>query len=306
MKKAQTRFRLLLVALLALVATGCTTHVFNNFVDERIPQNASNIYTFSFAAQLPAGNIVEDSLRAYLVINEETYQMERAPQNPRIFTYDYRLPPGQVEVRYYYYIEYEYVNQGARGSTVRYSTEEYYGRPYAARLINRYPIQLISSRGRVGDEIAVVGSGFSELDTIYVGGVAAETTFNSPHSIDFQVPSLDPGQAYDVVLQTASGELSMGTFRVDGSALRVSPGRVRLAAGDVTQLTFQIDSVAPSGGLPITVSSNIPQSILLPEVSIPAGYSSTVVTIEAGSPGSGQIYVEAPGFAMQTVNVTVE
>lgn len=305
MKKAQTRFRLYILAALALAGSGCTS-VFNNFVDDRIPQNASNIYTFSFSANLPAGNVLDESIRAYLVINEETLEMERTPENPRIFTYDYRMPPGQVEVRYYYFLEYEYVNQGSRGANVRYSTEEFYGRPYTARLINRYPIQLVSSRGRVGDEIAVVGTGFSELDTIYVGGIQAETTFNSRNSIDFQVPALDPGRSYDVVLNTATGDLQMGTFRVDGSALRVSPGRVQLLSGDVTQLTFQIDGVAPSSGLSISVTTNVPESIILPEVVIPAGYSSAVVTVEGGAPGSGQLYAEAPGFAMQTVNVTVE
>lgn len=306
MKKAQIRFRLLLLSLVALAAVGCSTTVFNNFVDERIPQNASNIYTFSFAADLPFGNLVEESLKAKIVIDGETYPMQPTPDNSRIFTFDYQMPPGVNEVRYYYILEYDYINQGNQGSNTRYSTHENYGRPFVARLINRYPIQLVSSRGHVGDEIAVVGTGFSELDTVFVGGMEADTFFNSPNSIDFLVPPLGPGRSYNVTLQTAAGELQMGTFRVDAGSLTVSPGSVTLTSGDVTQLTFQIDGEAPSAGLPIAVTTDIPESVILPEVVIPAGYSSTVVTLEGGEPGTGHLYVEVPGYSMQTVDLTVE
>ncbi len=305
MKKAQTRFYLLLVAMLGFIASGCTT-VFNNLVDERIPQNASNIYTFSFAANLPMGNIVDESMRAYLVINEDVVRMERDPANPRVFSVDYQIPRGQAEVRYYYQLEYDYVNQGARGSTVRYSTEEYYGRPYTARLINRYPIQLVSSRGRVGDEIGVVGSGFSELDTVLVDGIEAETIFHSRLSLDFIVPPLTPDRSYQVILQTSGGDLPLGSFRVDGSTLEVNPSRVQVASGDVTQLSFRIEGVAPSAGLPITVTTDIPESVIMPEVRIPGGFSSTVVTIEGGQPGRGKLFVEAPGFGMRTIDIVVD
>lgn len=306
MKIAQIRFRLISLALLALATVGCSTSIFNNFVDERIPQNASNIYTFSFAADIPFGNLIEESLEAEIVINGETHAMQPAPNNSHIFTYDYAMPAGVREVRYYYVLRYDYINQGKKGSNERFSTHENYGRPYIARLINRYPIQLVSSRGHVGDEIAVVGTGFSELDTVMVGDAEAETTFHSPNSIDFLVPPLGAGRSYNVSLQTADGELDMGTFRVDAGNLTVTPESVTLASGDVTQLTFVIDGEAPSAGLPIAVTTDIPASVIMPEVVIPGGYSSTVVTLEGGEPGSGELYVEVPGYSLQTIDLTVE
>lgn len=306
MKKVQIRFRLGIAALAAVLLSGCQSAIFNNFVDEQVPQNASNIYTFSFAADLPFGNLVKNTVVAKLVIGEEEFVMSPSPENPFIFTHDYRLPAGVSEVRYYYILEYDYINQGSRGSTKRFSTHENYGRPFIARLINRYPIQIISSRGFVGDKIPVVGTGFSALDRVMVGGVPSETTFYSPQSLDFRVPPLDPGHIYDVVLQTSQGPLQMGSFRVDAGELTVSPASVRVASGDVTQLVFRINGVAPAGGIPVRVTTDAPAVVILPEVTIPAGFSSTVVTLEGGERGQTTLTVQMQGYPAQIVRVTVD
>jgi hypothetical protein len=306
MKKAQIRFRVLLVAVAMLFVAGCQSTMFTNFVDEEVPQNASNIYTFSFAADIPFGNLVDDSLVAKIAIGGEEYVMTPSPENPRIFTFDYKMPAGVTEVRYFYILEYDYINNGSKGTSVRYSTRENYGRPFVARLINRYPIQLISTRGHVSDRIAVVGTGFSQLDTVVVGGVAAETIFHSPQSLDFVVPSLNPGQSYNVVLQTSTADLSLGTFRVDAGDLMVDPASIRVASGDVTQILFRIQGIAPRGGIPVEVTTDVPASVILPEVVIPEGYRSTTVTFEGGEPGKGTLYIEVPGYGSQSVPVTIE
>lgn len=306
MKKAQIRFRVLLVAVAMVFLAGCQSTMFKNFVDEEIPQNASNIYTFSFAADIPFGNLVKDSLVAKIAIGGREYVMTPSPENPYIFTFDYKMPPGQSEVRYYYILEYDYINTGTKNSAVRYSTHENYGRPFVARLINRYSIQLISSRGHVGDAIAVVGTGFSQLDKVAIGGIEAKTVFHSPQSLDFVVPQLESGKSYNVILHTSTADLQLGTFRVDAGELVVSPTVVTLASGDATQVVFQINGVAPTGGLPVDVTTDVPASVIVPEVVIPEGYSSTVVPIEGGEPGSGSLYVQVPGYGMQTISVTVE
>jgi hypothetical protein len=304
MRFAQPPFGLLFCALASFLFTGCNS-VFNNLVDERIPQNASNIYTFSFQAKSYLRNVVPGTEQARLVINGEVIPMRKVEGREALFTADYQFPPNVREVRYYYELEYEYTNSGFRGETIKYSTHDNYGRPYVARLINRYPIQIVSVRGRTGDRINVVGTGFSEMDQIVVGGQEAETLFESPNALGFIVPPIPAGRSYPVELLTSGGPLSLGTFRVDQGALRVLPEAIEVASGDVTQVTFEIDGVAPSGGFRLTVTTDVPTSVIMPEVVIPAGARSTAVIIEGGAAGSGRIFVEAPGFGAREVPIRV-
>ena len=304
MRIAQPPFGLFVFALVTFLLTGCGS-VFNNLVDERIPENASNIYTFSFQAKSYLKNVVPGTEQARLVINGEVILMRRVEGKEMIFTADYQFPPNVSEVRYYYELEYEYTNAGFRGETIKYSTHDNYGRPYVARLINRYPIQLVSIRGRAGDSIDVVGSGFSEMDQVYVGGAEAETVFKDGNSLEFIVPPIEAGRAYPVVLDTPGGQLQLGSFKVDEGALQVIPASIEVASGDVTQVTFQIDGVAPSGGFFINVTTDVPTSVIMPEVVIPAGARSTSVIIEGGTAGSGRLFVEASGFGAKQVPIRV-
>jgi len=304
MRIAQPRFGLWATALALLLFTGCQS-AFNNLVDERIPQNASNIYTFSYQAQNYMRNAIPETIQARLVINGEKIPMHRVEGKELLFTVDYQFPPGVNELRYYYEMEYEYTNAGFRGSTIKYSTHENYGRPYTARLINRYPIQLVSSRGRAGDSIDVVGSGFSEMDTIRVAGTEVETIFKDNNSLEFIVPAIPAGKSYPVYLETSSGALELGSFRVDEGALQVIPGSIEIESGGVTQISFQIEGVAPAGGFPINVTTDVPTSVIMSEVVIPAGSRSVSVIVEGGAAGSGRLFVEAPGFGAQEVPIRV-
>ncbi len=305
MKTAQSRIGLIFFVLGSLFLVGCGTK-FNNLVDERIPQNASDIYTFSFHASTRMTNVIKGTEQAYLVINGEKLPMQKAPGDRLLFTYDYKFPAGVNEVRYYYELHFDYNNAGITRSTVTYSTHENYGRPYTARLINRYPIQLVSNRGRVGDSIALVGSGFTEMDVVRIGPERAQTNFRSPNAIDFVVPALDPNRSYPVVLETATGDLETGSFRVDEGSLTISPASLTLTSGDVAQLSFRIDGQAPAGGYRINVTTDVPTSVIIPEVMIPAGSSSAAVIIEGGAAGAGTLYVEAPGYGTREIPVTVQ
>lgn len=304
MKIAQSRFGLLLLALGLLLFVGCGS-VFNNLVDIRVPQNASNIYTFSFQAKSYFKNVVPDTELARLVINGETIPMQKVEGERMTFTADYQFPAGVSEVRYYYELEYEYTNAGFRDRTIKYSTHDNYGRPYVARLINRYPIQLLSSRGRSGDRIDVVGSGFSEMDSVWIGSAEAETTFRDSNSLEFIVPQLPSGKTYAAAIETAGGMLELGNFKVDQGALQVFPGAIELASGDVVQMTFQIEGEAPSSGFPIRVTTDIPSSIIMPEVVIPPGARSATVMVEGAAKGSGQLYIEAAGFGTRQIPVRI-
>lgn len=287
----------------AFILTGCKT-TFNNKTPERIPQNPSGIYTFSFEARPATGNLVRDSLDASIVINGETFVMERDADNPRLFTFDYTMPPGVHEARYYFELTYETSTQGSSRAVTRYSTEQE-GRIYVSRLVNRYPIQLVSNRGPVGSTIALVGSGFSDRDVILVGSTEADTYVHSSHSVEFSIPPVAAGQSYPVIWRSPSGDMEVGSLRVDSATFRSQPGRLSLESGSADLIIFQIDHPAPMGGLMVDVRTDIPDSVIMPEVIIPEGARSVSVRVEGGEPGRGTLHAEIPGFNSLRIPVEV-
>jgi len=302
MKIKAIRNSLFLLAAL-LVLTGCNT-VFQDFTPERIPQNPSGIYTFSFSAQLPKGNRIMGSERAEIVINGQAYQMERAEGDPLTFAYDYKMPPGLTEARYYYVVYWDYMTAGENKTAVRYSTHES-NRIYRARLINRYPIQMVNDRGPAGASIPIVGNGFTSQDSVIVGGTEALTTIHSSNSLEFVVPSLPSGETYKVYLRTGEGDLSAGFFRVDEAALRVQPQELVLNTGQTDFLIIETENVAPLGGLYIEAQTDVANSLIMPEVIIPEGARSVNVNVTGGEPGSGILYLTVPGYAPIQIPVTV-
>lgn len=108
-------------------------------------------------------------------------------------------------------------------------------------------------------------------------------------------------------MQLRSGQdtVVVGSFRIDQSALRVAPGSLALVPGESAVLVFSVPFAAPEGGLPIPVSTDIPESIIMPEVVIPAGSRSVSVPVEGGQPGEGGLFTEAAGMTPVTIPVTV-
>lgn len=302
MKIKANRNPLFLLGALLLLA-GCNT-TFQDFTPERIPQNPSGIYTFSFTAELPKGTRIEGTERAQIVINGETFDMIRSSADDLSFTYDYKMPPGVTEARYYYIVSWDYSAANGTKTAMRYSTVET-GKVFQARLINRYPIQMVNDRGPAGASIPIVGNGFTSQDVVVIGGTEALTTIHSPNSLEFVVPSLPAGRTYRVALRTGSGDLSAGFFRVDEAALRVQPQQVNLMSGDMDFLIVETENVAPLGGLYIDAQTDIPQSLIMPEIIIPEGARSVNVNVTAGEPGSGVLVLTVPGYAPIEIPVTV-
>lgn len=290
------------VALLA----GCQSRVFNNYTPTLIPQNASGLYTFSFSANLPVGSgAIAGTERAEIVINGETFPMQAVPGNPRTFRFDYQMPAGLAEARYYFILHFDTVQNGVRRTVTRFSTQDA-GRIFTAELITRFAIQLVNERGPVGSTIALVGNGFTSEDVVFLDGNPAPTIVRSPNSIEFTVPPLPAGRSYTAVVRTPSGDLPVGSFRIDAGRITVRPGSLQLSAGDADMLVFGIDFPAPVGGLRLDVTTDIPASIIMPEVVIPAGSRSVSASVEGAAPGTGSLFIEAPGFSPLTLPVRVD
>jgi len=285
-----------------LVLSGCAKAV-KNLTPSEFPENPSNIYTLSVEIREKKDlGVVKGSLRPKVVIDGEARVMSPSPLGDNIWDYEYKMPSGRRNAVYYFDIEYE--TYTAKASKVKSITLPKDGL-LKFTLVNRYVVTLESNRGPVGSKIALVGRGFSPSDRIFVGGQLANSEYHSPNALSFFVPSIPAGNSYNVTLSEDSGELMVGSFRVDAAQMKVLPTSVDVSSGARSTLIFSIPVPAPMGGLPVQITTNIPDSVILPEVTIPEGSKSVSVPLEGGTPGIGVLYVETPGYSPLEVPIQV-
>lgn len=296
------RFASLTVSLpalgLALLLSGCGVTL-TNLTPQSIPQNPSNIYTFSFVARDLPANTVDESLEAFITIGGETFPMDPSPIGARAFDFDYPLPPDKTEAKFYFTLRYD--TRKDRQTTERELVSEL----HTAQLVNRYVIQLLSVRGPVGATVRIVGRGFAEGDQVYFGGQATATTFASETTLSFVVPPVPAEETYTVAVNTSGGMLNVGGFQVDPATLQLSPARLELTSGQSTELTIELPFPAPADGLPVEILTDIPTSLIIPEVVIPAGVTAFSVPVEAAAPAEGVLVARANGFREAEISVTV-
>lgn len=297
--KAQSLLRALLLPLLGLLCTGCQVTL-KNLTPAKIPENPSGIYTFTMAAKFPKAKYVgRNSMKVNIVIGGETHLMRKTSKDLNIFKVDYKMPAGYTEASYYYTLDYDsYSESKPKHKSIKSGL-------FSSRLVNRYILQIESSRGPVGAEISVIGRGFSPSDTIAFGSVEIPINYHSGTSLSFVVPSLASGRNHALTLQTDQGALPIGYFQIDTSTISVLPNSLSLNSGERDMLVFSIEFKAPSGGFLIPVTTDIPDSVIMPEVIIPEGAQSVNVPIEGGKTGRGTLYIEAPGFNTLEIPITV-
>ena len=285
-----------------LVLSGCAKSV-KNLTPSEFPENPSNIYTLSVEIREKNDlGVVNGSLRPKVVIDGEARVMSPSPLGDKIWDYEYKMPSGRRNAVYYFDIEYEVYT--AKSTKIKSITLPKDGL-LKFTLINRYVVTLESNRAPVGSKIALIGRGFSPSDKVFVGGQLANSEYHSPNALSFFVPSIPAGNSYNVTLSEDSGELMVGSFRVDSAQMQVLPTSVDVSSGARSTLIFSIPVAAPSGGLAVEITTNIPDSVILPEVTIPAGAKSVSVPLEGGTPGIGVLYVETPGYSPLEVPIQV-
>ena len=297
MKTQNILYSLIAIAAITLLS-GCGVTV-QNLTPLKVAENPSNIYTFTVNAKINHGQFIHDTIKVSLVINGETLPMRQIEAGSHIYEYDYKLALGQSTSNYYYKVDYKF------GSGAEYEYKEYLSKLYETQLINRYVIQMESKRGPVGSKVGIIGRGFSEYDTIVFNEREIPTEYHSSYSIGFSVPSLPTGRTYEILLRTADGDLTIGKFNVDSASFVVIPSALELSPGQRDILILQLYGEAPDSGLYIDVTTNIPDSIIMPEVVIPGGARSVSVTVEGGVPGRGTLYMEAAGFGVVEIPLNV-
>ncbi|HEY4301127.1 MAG TPA: IPT/TIG domain-containing protein, partial [Candidatus Didemnitutus sp.] len=157
----------------------------------------------------------------------------------------------------------------------------------------RYALGPEANRAPVGARVSVLGAGFTPTDVVYFDQTPTRTVFESPSSLSFFVPAIEAGRSYQLHVSGGGNDLSVGSFRVDAISFQVDPTSVTLRTGEQQRLTFTIPTPAPAGGMLVDVQTDVPKSIIMPEVMIAAGASSASVVIVGGEPGTGSIYFKS-------------
>jgi hypothetical protein len=281
---------------LALLA-GCSTLSVTNLTPSDLQENPSEIYTFTVRATPNTHAVMAGSVQPRIVIDGQSYAMKPSSLGDNLYEFDYQLPPGRQEVAYYYLVDYK-----VEGNGVIQAGQTYTGLQHAA-IVRRYVLTIEANRGPVGATIAVLGRGFTPQDTVEFGDTPARTDYTSSTSLSFVVPAL-PSGVYDVKLVSPAGNSPIGSFRVDASSVTVSPSTLNLASGQTENLTFTVSSPAPDGGLLLDVTTDVPESVIMPEVRVPAGDTTVTVPVQGGRPGTGTLALKGYGEGL-TIPITV-
>jgi hypothetical protein len=288
------------VTLAAILLAGCQAIVLSNLTPASLPENPSQIYTITLRATPKSSTIVPGTVSPRIVIDGQTYPMNKSAIGENLYEFDYQLPAGRDQIAYYFLVDYqESITRNGSSAGQAYTEITH------ANIVRRYVLSLEVNRGPVGARISVLGRGFTPQDVIYFDNTPARTVFESPNSISFFVPALAAGQNYKVMLGSAAGNSPVGTFRIDTSNLTVTPTALTLRTGERQSLTFTIPNAAPPGGLLLDLTTDVPESVIMPEVIVPQGQNSITVTVEGGRAGSGNLFLKGYGAGEVTVPVSV-
>jgi hypothetical protein len=258
-----------------------------------IQQNNSNVYPISIEVRNTRSKVIPDSYSASIVIDGKRHKM--AKMGKTSFTFNYEPSGGRHKTSYYFDINY--ISDGI--------LKTYTSEIYQLSITNRYVVGFECNRGRPYTQVSLLGRGFADGDTVEIGGVFCDTEFVSPNVLKFIVPFLEGGRNYRAVLYSNNGDIGLGDFLIDAAKINVEPASVALKSGERQIFTISSDIDAPEEGLPLEITTDIPESIIMHDVTIRSGEKSANVLIGGGEPGIGTLFIEAPGFEECRIPVTI-
>lgn len=293
-------FPTLVGTFLLFALAGCNLTI-TNLTPDTVPQNPSQTYTVT-ASFRPTGTQIDPATIApRIVIDGSSYQMTKNSVGSDIWEFDYQLPAGRTTASYYFICEYNRFNH-----TDDIPKEEY-SELQTMNIVGRYVIRPEATRAPVGSRVSILGAGFTTMDVVYFDGTPTRTVFESPSSLSFFVPLVEPGRNYQINIRGSGANLDVGSFRVDAISFQVSPSALVLRSGEQQALTFSIPQNAPAGGMLINVTTDIPDSVVMPEVIVPANLNSVTVPVQGGKPGNGSIFFRSSaGESSVAVTVTAK
>jgi hypothetical protein len=276
---------------------GCETVTLTDLTPKSMADNPSQIYTFSL--RVTPRTTTVSGITPHIIVDGKNYDMKPSPLGQGIYDFEYQPRSGTDKIAYYFLVNYN-----VEGNNTQ-TPQETYTAVQTVQIVKRYVLSLEVNRGPVGARISVLGRGFTPQDTVHFGGSPARTEFHSPNAISFFVPPLEPNRNYQVTINSAAGNSPVGTFRIDTSSVNVSPTSLNLRTGERQTLTFTLPNAAPPGGTLLDVTTDVPDSVIMPEVIVPQGQNYSAVTVEGGKPGSGTLFLKGFGSGEVTIPVTV-
>lgn len=278
-----------------LLLAGCNLTI-TNLTPDTVPQNPSQIYTIT-ASFRPNSQVETASIKPRIVIDGQYHPMTRSSVGVDIWEFDYQLPTGRTSASYYFICDFN-----TKSSS---DTQEVTSEIQTLSVAGRYVIRPEATRAPVGSRVSILGAGFTPSDIVYFDNTPTRTVFESPSSLSFFVPAVEPARNYKLAVRGAGVGLDVGTFRVDAISFQVSPAALTLRSGEQQALTFSIPQPAPAGGLLINVTTDAAESVIMPEVIVPANSTSVTVPIQGGKPGTGSLYFRSSaGESTVPVSVT--
>lgn len=287
----------LTAALGLALLTGCDTVTLTDLTPKSMAENPSQIYTFSLRVTPRTSTV--SGIDPKIVVDGQSHNMKKSALGENIYDFEYQLPPGRDQMAYYFLVNFNIDGGG------RVAQHETYTQVEKIQIMRRYVLSLEVNRGPVGARISVLGRGFTPQDVVHFDGTPARTTFESPNSVSFFVPAVAPNRNYQVTVNGSSGNSPVGTFRVDAATVSVTPSSLSLRGGERQTLTFSIPNAAPAGGTLLDVTTDVPESVIMPEVIVPPGQTSVTVTVEGGRPGSGNLFLKGFGAGELSIPISV-
>ncbi len=293
--------RKILACLTAIAAltflAGCDTVTLTNLTPGSMPENPSQIYTFTLRVTPRTNTVPVASVAPHVIVDGKSFDMKKSPIGEGLFEFEYQVPSGRDELAYYFLVNYL-----VEGNNLQTPCEIYTDLT-RTKIVRRYVLSLEVNRGPVGSRISVLGRGFTTQDTVNFNGSPARTVCESPNALSFFVPALESGRNYQITLNSPAGNSPIGSFRIDASSVSVTPSSLSLRTGTKQTLTFRITNAAPPGGTLLDIATDVPDSIIMPEVIIAQGQTNVTVIVEGGKPGNGSLFLK--GFGSGEVNVAV-
>ena len=287
----------LTAALGLALLTGCETVTLTDLTPKSMAENPSHIYTFSLRVT-PRSTTVT-GITPQIVVDGQSHGMKKSALGEGIYDFEYQLPAGRDQMAYYFLVNYAIEGNGTQ------TPQETYTKVEKIQIMRRYVLSLEVNRGPVGARISVLGRGFTPQDVVHFNGTPARTSYESPNSISFFVPPLEPSRNYQVTVNGAAGNSPVGTFRIDATTVSVSPTSLTLRSGERQSLNFSLPNAAPPGGTLLDITTDVPESVIMPEVIVPQGQTSVSITVEGGKPGAGNLFLKGFGQGELTIPVNV-
>ncbi len=288
----------LLAGLGLVLLTGCNLTI-TNLTPDLMRENPSQLYTITARVKPTSSSIDRSTIQVSAIIDGQDRAMHRSRLADNVWEYDYALPAGRDKASYYILVRYRF------NSSAPYEHREAYTQLQQLRVDRRYALPLEINRGPVGARVTVLGGGFTPQDVVSLDGTPARTVYESPSSLSFFVPSVDPSRNYNLVVSGGGSPVNGGSFRADPTGVTVTPASLNLRAGQQATLEFTIPTPAPQGGLLLDLTTDIPESVIMPEVVVAEGATSVTITVRGGKPGAGALFLKGFGSGEITIPVAV-